>query len=291
MSWRCFLLVTSALAACGDDGVNHLADAPPPPDAAIDAAIDAAPADVAPDGMAVLTMGTTFPGGIGTLCGIAFDHTDNTVWAYGCSAATINHFSATGTALGTIARPGESTDDVDLDVAPGVFTLGTATLAAGDVMFTNGETGAAELYLPETSATIALQTAYGNSHVVGGAFHVARNSIFLVQDRNGGATANQVVELDPVTGTIRNTFSTLPAYDVNYGDIEVCQKTGNLLLVSSAETTLAELTPTGTLVNEYPLPTGVSNASGIGLEDATGAAWIGSTSGDAVRMLGLPCGP
>lgn len=291
MIWRSSLVVACLLGACGDDGVNHLADAPLPPDAAIDAAVDTALADVAPDGMAVLTTGTTFAGGIGTLCGIAFDHTDNTIWAYGCSAATIQHFSATGTALETIARPGESTDDVDLDVAPGVFTLGTSTLAAGDVMFTNGEAGAADLYLPETSGTVALATAYGNSHVVGGAFHVSRNSVFLVQDRNGGATANQVAEIDPVTGVVRNTFSTLPAYSVNYGDIEVCQKSGNLFLVSSAETTLAEFTPTGSLVAEYALPTGVANASGIGLEDATGAAWIGDTTGNAVRMLGLPCGP
>ena len=287
MIGRTCLLLTCVLAACGDDGVHHLADAPPPPDAAIDTAL----ADVAPDGMAVLTTGTTFAGGIGTLCGIAYDHTDNTVWAYGCSSAMIQHFSATGTALGMIARPGEATDDVDLDVAPGAFTLGTATVAAGDVMFTNGETGNADLYLPETSATVTLAAAYGNSHVVGGAFHASRNSVFLVQDRNGGATANQIVEIDPVTGTIRNTFSTLPTYDVNYGDIEVCQKTGNLFVVSSVETTLAEFTPTGTLVNEYPLPAGVSNASGIGLEDATGAAWIGDTTGNAVRMLGLPCGP
>ena len=239
----------------GDDGVHRLADAPPPPDAAIDTTVDAPS-----DGMAVLTMGTTFAGGIGTLCGLAFDHTDNTVWAYGCSSATINHFAADGTPLGTIARPGEATDDVDVDVAPAAFTLGTSSVAAGDLMFTNGETGTADLYLPETSATVALATQFGNSHVVGGAFHVARNSIFVVQDRNGGAGANQVAELDPVTGAVRTMFSTLPAFDVNYGDIEVCQKTGNLFFVSSVETTLAEFTPAGVLVNEYPLPTGISNA-------------------------------
>jgi len=287
MTWRAVVVTVSLFAGgCGDDDVGHLPDAPPPPDSAPDTqAIDAAP-----DAMPMLGMDTQFAGGIGSLCGIAYDHTDNSIWAYACSSATIQHFSATGTMLGTIARPGESTDDVDLDVAPGTFTLGASALAAGDVVFTNGETGTADIYLPETAATVALAAQFGNSHVVGSAIHVARSSVFAVQDRNGGAGANLIAELDPVTGAVRASFSTLPAYDVNYGDIEVCQRSGHLFVVSSTETTLAELLPDGTLVAKYPLPAGVSNASGIGLEDATGAAWISSTSGNVIRMTGLPCG-
>jgi len=293
MRWR--LVVSFSLVipvGCGSEPVGKLPDAPVVPiDAAIDAAIDAR-VDAPPDAAIVLTTATTFPSNLGTLCGIAYDHVATQVWVYPCDNANLTRFSPAGTVLGTLARPGEVANDVDVDVAPAALTLGTTAVAAGDLIVINGETGPADLYVPTLSAALAVATAFGDSHVVGGAYHVARTSVFAVQDRVAGATnGNVIAELDPVTGAERARFSTLPAFDVNYGDLDVCQATGNLFVVSSIETTVAELTPTGALVAEYALPAAVVSASGIGIEDGTGAAWISGTGGGVWRITGLPCGP
>jgi hypothetical protein len=289
MLWRsCFLTAVLASAACGDDPVRKLPDAPIVPDAPADAPLDARAIDAPLDAPVMLT---TFVSGLGTLCGIAYDHVDTQVWVYPCDSATVTRFSPAGTVLGTLARPGEVANDVDVDVAPVALTLGVTALAAGDLIVVNGETGVAELYAPETTATAALVTTFGASHVVGGAYHTTRASVFAVQDRVAAAgQANVIAELDPITGAERARFSTLPAFDVNYGDLDVCQATGNLFVVSSIESTIAEFTATGTLVAEYPLPAAVTLASGIGIEDGTGAAWISGTGGGVWRVTGLPCG-
>lgn len=293
MLWRCGVLTSLVITACGDDGVGKLPDAPTLPDAPIDArAIDAPTDSPSPDAPVMLTTASTFATGLGTLCGIAYDHVDTQVWVYPCDSANVTRFSSAGTVLGTLARPGEVANDVDVDIAPVALMLGTTALAAGDLIVINGETGVAELYAPEVTTTAAVVTAFGASHVVGGSYHTARASVFAVQDRVAGAVeGNVIAELDPVTGVERARFSTLPAFDVNYGDLDVCQSTGHLFVVSSIESTVAEFTPTGTLVAEYPLPAAVTLASGIGIEDGAGAAWISGTGGGVWRIAGLPCGP
>lgn len=285
MTRKLFVCVLAVAGCGGDDGVNHLADAPPPPDAAIDSMVD-----VPIDGAVTITTMPVQPTGLGSLCGVAFDPVDNEVMVYPCSSATIHRRSPAGTALGTIARPGEATDDVDLDVAPAAFTLGTTPVAAGTLLFGNGETGVVEIYVPETSTTATLVTQFGASHVVGMAFHPTRGTIFVAQDRNGATNPNTIAEINATTGAVVAMFSTVPAYEINYGDLDVCASSGNLLVVSSVKTTLAELTPAGTLVKEHPLPSQIIGASGIALEgDAAGSAWISDTNGGLWRISGLPC--
>ena len=289
---RLFFLTVLAVAACGgDDGVNHLADAPPPPDAPIDAAADA-PIDVAIDAPGMLTTMPVQPTGLGSLCGVAFDAIDGEVVVYPCNNANLYRRSPAGTALGMVARPGEATDDVDLDVATAAFTLGTTAVTAGTILFGNGESGVVEIYTPETSATAALVTQFGASHVVGVAYHPARGTLFVAQDRNGATNPNTIAEINATTGAVVAMFATTPAYEINYGDVDVCASSGNLFVVSSAETTIAELTVAGALVAEHPLPPGVSGTSGIALEgDAAGSAWISDTNGGLWRIAGLPCAP
>ncbi|MGE0404466.1 MAG: hypothetical protein AB7T06_47590 [Kofleriaceae bacterium] len=274
-------LVVLLLAGCGDDGgANKLPDAPRPPDSSIDVPVD----EPTPDAPVMITTMSSFSitGG----CGLAFDPAASEVLVYPCSGAAINRYSTAGALLGTIARPGEAADDVDLDVVSAAFTLGSTNIPAGTLLFVNGETGPADLYAGAT--TLAAQ--FGASHSVGGALHVGRGTVFLVQDRVPGATdGNRVAEIDPATGAVVQTWQTTPDYTVNYGDIDVCQSSGNLFIVSNAETTMAEFTPTGTLVAEYPLPTGSSDGSGLAIVDGTGTAWIGTPSGTAFQVTGLPC--
>ena len=273
-----FALAVLVLAACGDDGGAHkLPDAPVAP---MDSPIDTPGID-AP---VAITMVSSFviPGG----CGMAFDPAASEVLVYPCMGAAINRYSTTGTMLGTIARPGEAADDVDLDIVSAAFTLGSTSVPAGSLLFANGETGTVDLYA--AGATLVAQ--FGAGHVVGAALHATRGTIFVVQDRVAGATdGNRVAELDPATGAVVNTWQTTPDFTVNYGDVDVCQSSGNLFIVSNAETTMAEFTPTGTLVATYALPAGSNNGSGLAIQDGTGMAWIGTPSGTAFQLAGLPC--
>lgn len=157
-----------AVAACGEDNpVRHL-DAARPIDAAM---IDTAPPMI--DAPIMITTAPVMPTGLGSLCGVAFDSIDNEVLVYPCLGADVHRVSPTATALGTITRPGEAADDVDIDVAAASFTLGTTAVPAGALLFGNGETDVLEIYAPEQSAT-PLVTQFGASHVVGLAHHPTR---------------------------------------------------------------------------------------------------------------------
>lgn len=238
----------------------------------------------------VVSLSQFSPGGGIVSCG--FDHTTNTVWVYNSFAATLSNYTASGTFIVSIPRPGESANDVDIEIAPEDLTLGATSVPEGSVIFINGETGVAELYAlnPTTGAVLgSLTTSFGVSHVVGGAYHTARDTFFLVQDKvPGGVAANRVAEINPITGAVINTWQTTGVYSVNFGDIEVNAATCNLLLVSSDESTIGEFTPEGVLVQEWALPAGVSSLSGIGMDDSTGEAWVSGTGGTVWRLGGLP---
>lgn len=250
-------------------------------------------ADAGPSSLALV--GQPFvAGSSGSACGIAYDSQRDSIWVYACSGATLQQFSTAGAQLASLPRPGEAANDVDVDFAPAAFSLGGVAVATGDMLFIDGESGPAEIYLvpPELDAGAprSLATQFGASHVVGGAYHIARGTFFAIQDRVPGSTlGNQVAEIDAATGAVLRSFSTLPDFDVNYGDLEVCQATGNLLLVSSNESTLGEFTPEGNFIAKHALPSGVSGLSGIGLDDATGTAWLSSTSRNVFQVSGLPC--
>lgn len=239
---------------------------------------------------ALTALSSFSPGG--TLCGAGFAPADETVWVYTCSAATVVPYTTAGSALPSVPRPGESANDVDVEVAPTALTLGTTPISAGTLLFINGETGVAEIYaLSGTGSVLAtLTTGFGVSHVVGGAYHPTRGTFFLVQDGvPGGTAANRIAEIDPVTGAVLNSFQTSThGFAVNYGDIEVHAGTGNLFVVSNSESTILELTPLGGLVQEIALPAGVSSLSGIGFDEEFGEAWVSGTGGTVWRLGGFP---
>jgi hypothetical protein len=243
----------------------------------------------------VITELGTLPSGA-SLCGLAFDHLTSTVLAYPCSGAELLRFTADGTPLPPLPRPGESANDVDVDVAPVAFDLGGTSLTAGTPHFIYGESGVAEIYAMGGAAdagVTTLVTAFGESHVVGGGYHASRGTFFLLQDRVPGATnGNRVAEIEVATGTIVGEFSILPSFDVNYGDMDVCQSNGNLFFVSSIAATLGEFTPDGNFVALHPLPVGgPTSLSGIAIDDSTGDAWVSGTGGGVWQLTGLPCGP
>jgi hypothetical protein len=228
-------------------------------------------------------------------CGLGFDSSANEVWVYGCSGAIVQRYSAAGAPLSSVSRPGEVANDVDVELSTRPFTLAATVLPANALLFINGETGPADIYAVDksTGAVLStLNTSFGVSHVVGGAYHRQRQTLFLVQDQvPAAADENRIAEIDTTTGAIVNTFQITSTFAVNFGDLEVCNSTGNLLVVSSDEAEIAEYTPTGTLVQSFPLPVGVSSLAGIGIDESTGDLWVASSAGggDVWRLSGGPC--
>jgi hypothetical protein len=228
------------------------------------------------------------------LCGLGFDPAARHVWVYGCSAADVQRYSTSGVFQNAVPRPGESANDVDVELAPEPLTLaGTTDLPKGALLFVNGETAVAEIYaVDKTSGAVlaALGTAFGGSHVVGGAYHRERDTFFLVQDRvPGAATGNRIAEVDRASGAVLSSFAIGTTFDVNFGDVEVCAGTGNLLVASSFEARLAEYTPAGAFVAYHALPAGVTSLAGIGLDDAAGEVWAAGTGGTVWRLGGGGC--
>lgn len=233
------------------------------------------------------------PSNASDLCGLGVDPKNGEVWVYGCSLADVQRYSPAGVYLSAVTRPGESANDVDVELAPVEFTLESTLVGKGSLLFINGETGVAEIYaVDKTSSSVleTLNTAFGVSHVVGGAYHPGRSSLFLVQDSVPAvADRNRIAEINPATGAVLNSFQTTPAFSVFFGDVDVCRSTGNLLVVSSSETSIAEFTADGAFVQYHALPAGVSSLSGIGVDDSKGEIWVAGNGGVVWRMNGDAC--
>ena len=149
----------------------------------------------------------------------AFDPTTDRVWTYAAFGTTINSYTRAGVFVSSIPRPGEAADDFDLDVPLVGFTLNGVPLPAGTLLAIDGETGGAEVYaLDKTNGAVlaTLSTSFGGGHVVGGAWHSQRSTLFLVADKNAAATdgdgngqpdGNHIAEIDPATGAVRNDFT------------------------------------------------------------------------------------
>jgi hypothetical protein len=240
-------------------------------------------------------LGTFNPSNAGGLCGLGFDPTSDEVWVYDCSGADVQRYSTAGVFQSAVTRPGEAADDVDVEMAPKDLVLNATPVPAGTLLFVNGESGVAEIYATDkvSGAVVAsLSTGFGVSHVVGGAYHRRRDTFFLVQDRvPSAANANRIAEVNRATGAVLNSVAIGTSFDVNFGDLEVCNTTGNLLVVSSIESRIAEYSPVGAFVAYHALPVGVSALSGIGIEDATGDLWVANTTGNVWRLGGGPCSP
>lgn len=242
---------------------------------------------------AQLTILTQFnPSNTGNLCGIAYNAPDGEIMVIGCSASVIDRYAEDGTFLSTADVIGEGANDVDIDMSPGDLVMNGTFVAQGQLLLVNGETDEAEIYaIDEVTNTVidTLITGFGVSHVVGGSYHPQRGTFFLVQDKvPSGFPGNRIAEVDATTGDTIQTFSTMPEFQVNFGDLDISPVSGHLFVVSSDESTIAEFTPEGVFVTEHPLPTGVSGLSGIALDNDLQGAWVCSSSGVVFKLGNFP---
>lgn len=215
----------------------------------------------------------SFDTGVGSLVGVAVDGQRDSVLVYGAFAETILEYSQTGSLLGEILRPGPASNDFDLDVAETGFTLGSGTVPAGGVLVTNAEASPQKLFGIDAIGNITGELDH-SAFFVGGSHHAARGSVFLVD-----YTTDKIREVDPATGALLTEFPVTPtgspAFDVYFGDVAVSTLTGNLFVVSSSQTLVRELTPTGDYVRDYDLSSlGINGMSGVDIDPATDEAWI-----------------
>ncbi|ETW10815.1 putative calcium-binding protein [Roseivivax marinus] len=174
----------------------------------------------------------------------------------------ITRLGRDGSSLDSFASPGESANDYDLDWLETGISLGDTEIPAGTLLVFNGETDLLDIYAvdPDTGDVIAsLETDFGNSHVVGGAYHEERATFFAIQDTvpEGEDLDSLIAEIDPVTGEVLNTFATTDFaedFTIFYGDIEVEQSTGTLLITSSREgrVMLAEPDGSSATIEDFP---------------------------------------
>src|SRR5688500_10179388 len=73
------------------------------------------------------------------LVSAGFDSHTGRVWLYGDFAADLSTYSASGTFIASIPRPGEGANDADMEFASEQFTLGNSVVQAGSLLFINGE--------------------------------------------------------------------------------------------------------------------------------------------------------
>ena len=229
-----------------------------------------------------------------TIIGLGYDTARGELAVYRNFDSGIERYSLSGSKIGDYPSQGGSANDYDLDGVDQTFTMDGTTIPFGSMLIFNGESNALEIYAvnPATGALVAtLQTDYGVSHVVGGAYNPFTGTFFVVQDSvPGDADDNQVAEIDPATGAVLQTFDTdTQGFDVFYGDIEVDPFNGDLWLVSSSQGTMQRMSTSGQVLGSVSLPQDVVSLSGIAFNpNAPGEVWVASTNGRVSLVAGLP---
>lgn len=229
--------------------------------------------------------------GLGALVGLSANEYQQGLYLYPSFATAIQRTDRLGFVQGSLSMQGEGANDVDLDIAAQSFRLKDSQIPQGSLLIFNGETAATEVYAvdPVSGALLArLDTAFGASHVVGGAYNPVSQTLWLLQDNVPPAgTGNMVAQIDPVSGQVLSSFSLVTAqhnYSVSFGDLHINPYNGNLLLVSSIQNAMAEFDRSGTLLRLLPLPAGVSNISGLAISADGTLLWLASTNGTVYEL-------
>ena len=233
----------------------------------------------------------------GGAIGLGVDPVSDIVWTMG--GTDIERHDYAGAVQTSFPTGSEWANDADLDVLDQAMTLGGVALPAGTLLYSNGESGVAEIYAftpPAYGLATTFVSQYGVSHCVGFTVAHARGTLFLLQDNvPGGADDNQVAEIDPADGSVLGLFDLdgiISDFDVSYGDIEYDSRSGTLFIVSSLESSVLEITPDGTVVGLHPLPAGVGALSGIAIDESSDEVWVQSNGGSVWRLrYSPPCTP
>lgn len=233
-----------------------------------------------------------FDPGLGLLVGIAVDPIGGGLFVYPDFDPSIYEFGTDGSQVPPpIPMAGAASNDMDLDFAPEALTINGVSVPAGTLLVVNGESAPFRLYgLDRNDGTVLAQVDLAiQNNPVGGSYHPERNTVFVVE-----WASDQIKEIDPASGAVVATFpvspSGSPVFDVYYGDVSVGPD-GNLFVVSSAQSEIRELTPTGSWVADYDIGfLEVSQMSGLDFDPTSGDVWVVTTVGEIARVSNLSQG-
>ena len=242
-----------------------------------------------PTGAATIVV--SFNPQLGRLVSIAYDSTSGNLFLYPEFGESINEVTPDGALVDQgIPRPGASSNDFDLDFAQADVNVGGKTVPAGSLLVGNGDDSPPTIYgIDKDAGSVLGSVQVQGVTPVGMAHHPARGTIYLLN-----WTTNEVVEVDPATGTVLNRMPVHPpgartysgsAFSVFYGDVDVHPTTGNLFVLGSNYPVIRELSPTGQWIGDVDL-TSLNIPSGMsGLAfDNNGDAWVATLDGTVYKL-------
>ena len=217
---------------------------------------------------------------------------------YGEFATSVHEYTAAGVLVDSYpVFPDCASNDMDIDFAAESIVINGTSAPVNSLLLSQGECTQSMRAEDKNNGTdlTGQSTLQAGQVLVGGSWSAARDSHFAVTHGDNVVREYEVATF--AVATVLNQFparpSGSPVFDIFYGDIEVGLTTGNLYLVSSSQTRIRELTPTGAFLQDVDLGAlGVNGMSGIGIDDATGSIWLSSTNGTVYRVDGvLPPAP
>lgn len=228
---------------------------------------------------------------LGSLVGLAVNEYQQALYAYPSFGSAIPLINRLGNNLGSLTMQGEGANDVDLDIAQQAFKLQATQVPQGSLLIFNGETGPTEIYAvdPANGTLLSqLNTAFGDSHVVGGAYNPVTDTIWLLQDNvPAGIQGDRIAQINPATGEVLSSFNLVNnqhSFSVSFGDLHINPHNGHILVVSSIQSNMAEFDLQGNLLRLLPLPPGVTAISGLAVNADGSRLWMASTNGAIFEM-------
>ncbi len=195
-----------------------------------------------------------------------------------------------GTPVSSYEQPGNNSNDFDLDVAHVDFMLAAVEVPAGSLLIFNGESDPQRVWAVEpVTGTVISELVLGEpiGQLVGGSLAPDGSALYLVDWSN-----DVIRSFDMQTGAQLDSFSVQPegspSFDVFFGDMDVAAN-GNILIVSSSQTRIREITPDGEFVQDFDLGgLGLPGMSGIDTSPDSRVVYACSTGGLYWRITGVP---
>jgi choice-of-anchor C domain-containing protein len=245
---------------------------------------------------------SSFDPGLGSLVSIGFDHQANDLFIHPYYGSETFEYTTSGSRVGSgIPRPGPAGEDFGLDFATEPLAVGGTSVPDNTLLALNGDAPNLLYALDKDTGSIRAQQQLPGSGVrdasgtmPGGAQHPGRDSFFTVT-----YAEEMVREIDPNDGSELNSFPIdsegRPAFNIYYGDIDVDPQTGNILLVSSTQNVIRQMSATGEWLGDVDVfneddtndPLRVEAMSGIAIDDATRDVWISTTTGIVWKLTNL----
>jgi hypothetical protein len=236
---------------------------------------------------AIILIDSFNPAGVTELAGIGYDHVAERLYLYASGDDEILRYTRTGTADGSIPRPGNSSNDFDLDFTTAATNLGGTAVAADTLLVGNGDSAGIPAYALNKTTGAILASVNLSGTLVGLSWNTVGNTLLQTD-----WTSDLLRIRDPGTGGQLTSFPVQPGgsppFDVFFGDADVLRASGDIYVVSSSQTRIRVLSQAGAFLGDIDVaPLGVSGMSGIAFDDARGEAWISSTNGNVYHLGGF----